>query len=170
MAVTHFKGQDVELSGIELNVGDMAPVVKLINSELKEVEVGGKKDKSQLLIVVPSLDTDTCRAETKRFNQEVAMLDMADIFVISQDLPFAQKKFCVSEGIDNLMILSDYIDKEFGKNYGVLMANSPLKGLLCRAIFIVNEYGVVSYKEIVPEVTEEPNYERILEAIKDTRV
>jgi len=169
MAVTKFKGSEVTLSGNELHIGDQAPEITLVNGSLEEIEVGGAKDQVQLIISVPSLDTATCAAETRRFNFEVGALDICTTTVVSMDLPFASAKFCSTEGIDNLEVGSDYIEKDFSKAYGVLMADNKLKGLCARAIFVVNRSGEITYKQIVPEVTDEPNYEEVLEAIKDAR-
>jgi len=170
MAGTTFKGTPVTLGEGTLNVGDKAPVVTLVDPNLNDVEVGGTCDKTQLIISVPSLDTDVCARETAEFNQLVSTLDIVHTYVISMDLPFASQKFCSTQGIDNLTVLSDYIDKDFSKAYGVLMQDSKLKGLSARAVFIVNKEGIISYKQVVPEVTEEPNYAEILEALKDTTV
>jgi thiol peroxidase len=166
---TKFKGSDVTLTGNQLNVGDQAPVVTIVGSDLEDIEVGGAKDQVQLIVAVPSLDTPVCAAETRRFNEAVGALDICTTSVVSMDLPFASAKFCSTEGIDNLSVGSDYVDKEFGKSYGVLMSDNKLKGLLARAIFVVNRSGEIVYKEIVPEVTDEPNYEEALEAIKAAR-
>ncbi len=169
MDFVKFKGTDVTVEGTELDVGDMAPLVTVVNPELEEIEIGGPSDKVQLIISVPSLDTDTCAAETRRFNQEVGALDICQTTVVSMDLPFASAKFCTTEGIDNLQVGSDYIDKDFAKSYGVLMADNKLKGLCARAVFIIDRNGVITYIQVVPEVTDEPNYEEVLEAIKDAR-
>ncbi len=169
MENTKFKGSEVTLSGTQLNVGDKAPQILLVDGSLNEIEVGGAKDKVQLIVAVPSLDTPTCAAETRRFNVEVGALDICTTTVVSMDLPFAQQKFCSTEGIDNLEVGSDYIEKDFAKSYGVLMSDNKLKGLCARAIFVVNRDGEVTYKQIVPEVTDEPNYEEALEAIKEAR-
>lgn len=169
METTKFKGTMVTLEGTPINVGDMAPVVTAVGTDLKDVEVGGAKDRVQLIVSVPSLDTGTCAAETRRFNQEVNDLDICETTVISMDLPFASQRFCSTEGIDNLTVASDYVGKEFALAYGVLMKDSPLKGLCARTIFVVDRSGEVVYKEIVPEVTDEPNYEAVLEAIKEAR-
>jgi thiol peroxidase len=167
--LTKFKGSDVTLTGTQLNVGDKAPVVTIVGADLEDIEVGGAKDQVQLLVSVPSLDTAVCAAETRRFNEAVGALDICTTSVVSMDLPFASAKFCSTEGIDNLSVGSDYVDKEFGKAYGVLMSDNKLKGLLARAIFVVDRSGEIVYKEIVPEVTDEPNYEEVLEAIKAAR-
>lgn len=170
MDKTHFKGTDVTLIGKTLNVGDEAPVVTLVDTNLDDVEIGGAQDKIQLIISVPSLDTGVCQKETTEFNQLVATLDIVHTYVISMDLPFASQKFCSTQGIENLDVLSDYIDKEFCKLYGVLMKDNKLKGLAARAVFVVNKQGIISYKHIVDEVTSEPNYQEVLDALKDTTV
>lgn len=169
MQSTKFKGSEVKLAGNEVNVGDKAPKATAIATDLSDVEIGGAKDKIQLIITVPSLDTDTCAAETRRFNEDVNNLDICETTVISMDLPFASQRFCTTSGIENLTVVSDYIDKEVSKAYGVLMADNKLKGLSARAVFVVDRSGEVVYKEIVEEVTAEPNYEAALEAIKEAR-
>jgi len=169
MATTNFKGTPVVLGGNELNVGDLAPEVTIVNADLDDIEVGGSKDQVQLIVSVPSLDTATCAAETRRFNLEVGALDICTTTVVSMDLPFASAKFCSTEGIDNLEVGSDYVEKDFAKSYGILMMDNKLKGLCARAIFVVNREGEITYKQIVPEITDEPNYEEVLEAIKEAR-
>jgi len=169
MQTTMFKGTPVKLAGNEVNVGDKAPTVIATGTDLSDVEIGGAKDKIQLIVTVPSLDTATCAAETRRFNMEVNNLDICETTVVSMDLPFASQRFCSTEGIDNLTVASDYIDKEVSKAFGVLMADNKLKGLSARAIFVIDRDGKIVYKEIVPEVTDEPNYEAALEAIKEAR-
>ena len=163
---TKFKGEIVELEGNELNVGDDAPVVTCVGTDLSDVEFGGVGDKVQLIISVPSLDTKVCAEETRKFNEDVEDLAIVDTYVVSMDLPFASQRFCSTEGISNLEVVSDYVDKSFAKAYGVLMKDNKLKGLCARAVFVVDKNGKIVYKEIVPEVTEEPNYEAVLEAIK----
>ncbi len=167
---TAVKGQKVALSGDKIQVGDKAPEVTLINGDLEDVTIGGAGNYTQLFVVVPSLDTQVCATETKEFNQRLSDLDIVETAVVSMDLPFASKRFCAVEGIDNVVAVSDYLDKEFGKKYGVLMQEGPLRGLLARAVFVVNEQGYVTYKQIVPDVTEEPDYQAALEAVKDARL
>jgi len=169
MQTTTFKGTNVNLAGNALNVGDKAPSVIATGTDLNDVEIGGAKDKVQLIITVPSLDTDTCAAETRRFNQDVNNLDICETTVVSMDLPFASERFCTTSGIENLTVASDYIDKEVSKAFGILMDDNKLKGLSARAVFVVDRSGEIVYKEIVPEVTDEPNYEAALEAIKEAR-
>jgi thiol peroxidase len=167
MATTKFKGTDVELLGNEVNVGDKAPEVTVVNSDgLGDVTVGGAQGKKQLIIVVPSLDTGVCATETRNFNAKVADLEGVSATIVSLDLPFASGRFCSAEGIDKLTVTSDFRNKDFANAYGVLLGGSVLAGVTCRAIFVVNEEGVVTYKEIVPEITEEPNYDAALDAVK----
>ncbi|MCK9492603.1 MAG: thiol peroxidase [Sulfurimonas sp.] len=169
MQTTMFKGSSVKLAGNELNVGDKAPIAIATGVDLGDVEVGGAKDKIQLIITVPSLDTATCAAETRKFNTDVNSLDICETTVISMDLPFAADRFCSTEGIENLSVASDYINKDVSRAYGVLMEDNKLKGLSARAVFVVDRSGTIVYKEIVPEVTAEPNYEAALDAIKEAR-
>ena len=166
MATTKFKGTDVELLGNEVNVGDKAPEVTVVKSDgLGDVTVGGAQGHKQLIIVVPSLDTGVCATETRNFNAKVAGLDGVKPVIVSLDLPFAAGRFCSAEGIDNLTVTSDFRNKDFANAYGVLLGGSVLAGITCRAIFVVNEEGIVTYKEIVPEVTEEPNYDAAIAAV-----
>ena len=166
MATTKFKGTEVELLGNEVNVGDKAPEVTVVNSDgLGDVVVGGAQGQKQLIIVVPSLDTGVCATETRNFNAKVAGLDGVKATIVSLDLPFAAGRFCSAEGIDKLTVTSDFRNKDFANAYGVLLGGSVLAGITCRAIFVVNEDGFVTYKEIVPEVTEEPNYDAAIAAV-----
>jgi thiol peroxidase len=166
MATTKFKGTDVELIGTEVNVGDKAPAVTVVNSAgLGDIVVGGATGKKQLIIVVPSLDTGVCATETRNFNSKVAGLDGVEATIVSLDLPFASGRFCSAEGIDKLTVTSDFRNKDFANAYGVLLGGSVLAGVTCRAIFAVNADGVVTYKEICPEITEEPNYDAAIAAV-----
>ncbi len=166
MATTKFKGTDVELLGNTVNVGDKAPAITVVNSAgLGDVVVGGATGKKQLIIVVPSLDTGVCATETRNFNAKAAGLSDVTVTIVSLDLPFAAGRFCQAEGIDNLTVCSDFRNKEFANAYGVLLGGSVLAGVTCRAIFAVDAEGIVTYKEIVPEITEEPNYDAALAAV-----
>ena len=166
MATTKLKGNPVTLSGTEINVGDAAPQVTLPNKGLEDKTVGGSKGKAQLLIVVPSLDTAVCATETRNFNTKAAAIEGLETYVISMDLPFAAGRFCSTEGIENLDVLSDFREKEFASKYGMLIADGALRGVTARAIFVIGKDGKVAYKELVPEITEEPKYDAALEAAK----
>ena len=167
MATTKLKGNTVNLAGNEVNVGDKAPEVTVVNSQgLADVKVGGAQGVKQLIIVVPSLDTEVCATETRNFNKKASEIEGVKTTVVSMDLPFASGRFCSAEGIDKLTVASDFRNKDFANAYGVLIADGALAGVTCRAIFAVDENGVITYKEIVPEITEEPNYDAALNAVK----
>ncbi len=166
MATTKLKGKEIKLSGNEVNVGDIAPIVKVVDKDLNEIQIGGQQGKAQIVVVVPSLDTDVCAAEARKFNEEAAKIENAEVVVVSMDLPFAMKRFCTTEGIENLKTGSDFRNKEFAKAYGVLISEGPLAGLTCRAVFIIDASGIITYKQIVPEITEEPDYEEVLAAAR----
>ncbi len=158
------KGAKVTLSGNKISVGDKAPIVTLISSDLKEIQVGGKTKNTQVLIVVPSIDTPVCDLEARTFNEKATSFENVDITVISMDLPFAGKRYCAAHGIDNIIVASDFQDKAFGKAYGTLIGSSILKGIEARTIFIIKN-GKVTYKQLVPEISKDPDYEAILKAI-----
>lgn len=168
MATTKLKGNPVTLSGNEVGVGDLAPVITAVAKDLSEVQVGGAQDKAQIIVVVPSLDTPVCAAETRRFNEEAAKIEGATVNIVSMDLPFAMERFCTTEGIDNLTVASDFRNKDFANAYGVLIADGPLAGVTGRAIFVVDTAGKITYKDICPEITEEPDYASALKALKET--
>ncbi len=168
MATVTFKNDTVcNLAGTEINVGDVAPVVTVVNCKpmLQNETVGGE-GKVQLVVVVPSLDTGVCDAETRRFNTEAASLEGVEVMTVSMDLPFAAARWCGAAGIENIKVCSDFRNKEFGNAYGTILADGPLAGVLARIIFVVGKDGKVAYKQIVPEITQEPNYEEALAAAK----
>ena len=167
MATTKLKGNLVNLSGNEINVSDAAPVINLAGKDLSDVQIGGSQEKAQVIVLVPSLDTAVCAAETRRFNEEASKNELVQVSVVSMDLPFAMGRFCTTEGIENLTVASDFRNKDFANAYGVLIADGPLAGVTARAIFIVNAKGIVTYKEICAEITEERNYATALAAIED---
>jgi thiol peroxidase len=167
MATVTLKGNVCNLAGNEVNVGDKAPETVVVNSAgLADVNVGGAQDQVQLLIVVPSLDTEVCATETRNFNAKAADLEGVNTTVISMDLPFAAGRFCSAEGIDKLTVASDFRNKDFANAYGMLIADGPLAGVTARAVFVVGKDGKVVYKELVPEITAEPEYDKALEAAK----
>ncbi len=169
MATVTFK-QDTtcNLSGNEINVGDNAPEITVVNCNpmLQNETVGGAKNKAQLIVVVPSLDTPVCDAETRRFNTDVASIEGADVTTVSMDLPFAAAKFCSTAGIENLKVCSDFRNKDFANAYGMLLTDGPLAGVTARAIFVVGKDGKITYKELVPEITAEPDFAKAIEALK----
>jgi len=158
------KGKTVHLTGNKISVGDVAPAVKLITSDLKEITVGGKSDKTQVLLVVPSIDTPICDMEARTFNTQAASLPNVHIIVISMDLPFAGKRYCAAHGIKHITVASDFQTKSFGKTYGTLINTSVLKGIEARTIFVIKN-GKVTYKQLVPEISQAPDYEAVLKAL-----
>ncbi len=169
MATVTFKNDIVcNLAGNEINVGDAAPVVTVVNCDpmLQDETIGGAQDKAQLVVVVPSLDTPVCDAETRKFNTEAASIEGVTVKTVSMDLPFAAAKFCSTAGITNLDVCSDFRNKDFSNAYGMLLADGPLAGVTARAIFVIDTAGNVCYKELVPEITAEPDYEAAIAAAK----
>jgi thiol peroxidase len=168
MATVTFKNDTVcNLAGTEINVGDKAPVTTVVNcNPMLQNETIGGEGKTQLVVVVPSLDTGVCDAETRRFNTEAASLEGVEVITVSMDLPFAAARWCGAAGIDNIKVCSDFRNKDFANNYGVLLADGPLAGITARVIFVIGKDGKVTYKQVVPEITQEPDYEEALNAAK----
>lgn len=164
-AVT-LKGNPVDLKGRPLQVGDTAPDFKLQDTGLQDVALSASAGKTRIIVTVPSLDTSVCHAETKRFNDEAKQLANVEILVVSMDLPFGQKRWCGSEGVETVKTLSAHRCTDFGYDYGVLIAGGPLDRCLARAVFVVDPSGQVTYVEYCGEIAEHPNYEAILAAAK----
>lgn len=168
MATTKFRNElEISTNGSLPKVGELAPDFKGVGLELNEVALGDFKGKHVILNVFPSVDTGVCAASVRRFNREAASLDNTKVICISKDLPFAQKRFCGSEGIANVEMLSAFRYNSFQDGYGLLMQNGPLAGLLARAIFVIDADGKILYEELVPEITQEPNYEAALAVLKN---
>jgi len=158
------KGNPLTLVGYDVQVGESAPNCKLTANDLSDFELVSLKGKKVIISVVPSLDTAVCDLQTKRFNQEAINFDgSVTILTISMDLPFAQKRWCGATGSDKIQTLSDHREAIFGQSYGVLVEGLRL---LARAIFVVDAKGVLQYKQVVSEITNEPNYDEVLEAVK----
>ena len=161
-----FKGIVVTLLGTFVTPGTKAPDFNLVKNDLSEYTLNENKGKYVVLNIFPSLDTGVCAMSVRRFNQMVSELPNTTVLCISKDLPFAQSRFCTVEGIENVVPLSDFRNtSSFGEAYGVLMKDGPLQGLLARAVVVINPQGKVVYSELVPEITQEPNYEAVLKVI-----
>ena len=161
-----FKGILVTLVGSFVTPGTMAPDFSLVKNDLSEYILNDNKGKYVVLNIFPSLDTGVCAMSVRRFNEMAAALPNTTVLCISKDLPFAQSRFCTVEGIDNVVPLSDFRNtSSFGEAYGVLMKDGPLQGLLARAVVVINPQGEVVYSELVPEITQEPDYEAVLKVI-----
>lgn len=161
MATVTLKGNPFTTIGNLPKVGSSAPSFTLTTTELSEVSLADFKGSKVILNIFPSIDTGTCATSVRTFNQKAANLENTKVLCISRDLPFAHKRFCGAEGIENVVSLSD-ISGDFGKNYQVAFTEGPLKGLLSRSIVIINEEGNVVYNEQVSETVDEPNYESAL--------
>jgi thioredoxin-dependent peroxiredoxin len=160
---TTLMGNPLELSGPELKKGDKAPEFELIDAGLKPVTLGDTAGKVRIFSVVPSLDTPVCDMQTKRFNEEAAGLPNVEIYTISMDLPFAQKRWCGAMGVDNVKMLSDHRTASFGTNYGTLVSSLRIDS---RAIFVVDANGTIQHAEYVPEVANHPDYDAALAAVR----
>lgn len=166
MAKITLKGTPINTIGELPAVDSKAPFFALTDGELGEKNLGDFDGKVVVLNIVPSLDTGTCIASAKRFNQEVDALGGAVIANVSADLPFAQGRACGAEGIENLVNLSSFRSPTFGTDYGVSIVDGPLEGLLSRAVVVINASGQIAYTQQVPEIVDEPDYDAALAAIK----
>ncbi|WP_433743676.1 thiol peroxidase [Falsibacillus pallidus] len=163
MASITFKQNPVTLLGNEVKVGDKAPDFKVLANDLSEVTLADSKGSVRIISVVPSIDTGVCDAQTRRFNEEASKLGNVKVLTISVDLPFAQKRWCAANGIENVQTLSDHRDLSFGEAYGVHIKELRL---LARAVFVVDSSDEVTYVEYVSEATDHPDYEGAIEAAK----
>lgn len=165
MAQVTLKGNPVHTVGELPETNTKAPDFLLTKGDLTDVSLKDFAGKRKILNIVHSLDTGTCADSAKRFNQEVDKIDNAVVLTISEDLPFAQSRFCESNGVDKVVTLSQLRNKDFGKAYGVEFADGPLAGLLSRAVVVIDENDNVIYTQQVPEVSKEPNYDEVLKAL-----
>ena len=158
-----FGGNNVTLLGSEIKVGDTAPEFKATKNDLSEWSSEENQGQVVVYSVAPSLDTSVCALQAKKFNKEAAALDGVNVVTITEDLPFAQARFCSNEDIENTIMISDYKDREFGEKYGFLIDENKL---LARGVVVVDKDGKVAYVEYVPEVTDEVNFDKALEEVK----
>jgi len=166
MATLTFKGNPINTSGDLPAVGASAPDFKLVTADLKDVTLADFAGKKKLLNIVPSLDTSVCALSTRKFNEHAKAHPDSVILVISADLPFAQKRFCGNEGLNNVVTLSMMRSRKFAKDYGVLLETGPLAGLTARAVVVLDENNRVRHAQLVPEIAQEPDYETALTALK----
>ena len=160
---TTLRGNPMTLLGPQLKAGDKAPDFEVVNDSLKPVNLETTGNHVRIFSVVPSLDTPVCDAQTKRFNEEASKLPDVDIFTVSMDLPFAQKRWCGNFGVDKIKMLSDHRSGSFGEHYGTLIKELRIES---RAIFVVAPDNTIRYVEYVKEVSDHPNYDTALEAAK----
>ncbi|MBT8178358.1 MAG: thiol peroxidase [Eudoraea sp.] len=167
MATVTLKGNPINTIGSLPEIGSMAPEFTLSKGDLSDARLSDYRGKKVVLNIFHSLDTGTCAHSVQQFNQEAAELDNTVVLCISRDLPFAQNRFCAAEGINNVVTLSEFKDGNFGKDYGLVYVDGPIKGLLSRVVVVIDEAGKVIYTEQVQETVEEPNYKAALEALMD---
>lgn len=165
MSAITFKGSKVNTSGELPKVGSVAPDFILVKNDLSEISLKDIKGKNIVLNIFPSLDTGVCAASVRKFNKEAANMTNTIVLAVSADLPFASARFCTTEGIENVVPASAFRNPEFAKDYGILMTDGPLKGLLARAVVVIDAKGNVQYTELVPEIAQEPNYQAAINSI-----
>ena len=165
MANVTLGGNPLHTNGELTAKGSNAADFSLVNSDLGTTSLDNFKGKKLILNIFPSIDTGTCATSVREFNKKASSLENTTVLCISRDLPFAQKRFCGAEGIENVVTLSDFRDGEFGKNYGLELMDGPLKGLHARSVVVLDENHNVVYTELVPEIKDEPNYEKALAAL-----
>ena len=165
MATVHLKGNPVHTNGELPAVGAPAPSFTLLGGNLADVSLADYAGRRKILNIVPSLDTAVCAASARRFNEAAGSLDNTVVLVISADLPFAQGRFCSTEGLSNVVPLSMIRGKSFAKDYGVLLVDGPLAGLCARAVIVLDEHDRVTYTQLVDEITTEPDYDAALAAL-----
>jgi thiol peroxidase len=164
MASTKFKGNEVHTNGNLPAVGSKAPEFKLVGKDLSEKSLADFAGKKVILTINPSYDTGVCQATARKFNQTVGERGDTVVVAVSADLPFAQKRFCEAEGLDHVVTASSF-RSSFAKDYGVELVDGPLKGLTARAVVVVGADGNVLASELVPEITTEPDYDKVLAAL-----
>lgn len=167
MAKITLGGNETHTIGDLPEVGSAAPDFTLVSKDMQDKTLASYHGQKVILNIYPSIDTGVCAMSTKKFNQEASKLQNTRIVCVSKDLPFALKRYCDAEGIDNLDNLTNFRDSgSFGKHYGVEIFDGPFKGLNARAVVVVDEAGKVIYTELVPEVGQEPDYDKALAALK----
>ncbi len=165
MASITLKGNPINTTGSLPAKGEKAPDFKLVKSDLSLLTLADLKGKKVVLNIFPSIDTGVCAASVRKFNAEASKLENTVVVCVSKDLPFAHSRFCVAEGLQNVVSASDFRDGSFGKDYRVTIADGPMAGLLSRAVVVLDENGIVQYTEQVPEIVQEPDYESALKAL-----
>ncbi|MDA3808881.1 MAG: thiol peroxidase [Spirochaetaceae bacterium] len=166
MADITLKGNPIKTIGKLPESGSKAPDFTLVQQDLTDIKLSDYKGKNVILNIFPSLDTATCASSVRKFNKEASSMKNSVVICISADLPFAAGRFCTTEGLKDVYTASVFRDTDFGKDYGVLLIDGPLKGVLSRAVVVVDPRGIVTYTEQVPEIVDEPDYDSALKAIK----
>jgi thiol peroxidase len=166
MAQVTLGGNPIHTNGDLPGVGAKAPDFKLTTGDLKDVTLAEYKGKRKVVNIVPSLDTPVCATSTRKFNETAGKLPNTVVLVVSADLPFASKRFCTTEGLQNVVTLSLMRDKSFAKDYGVLIQDGPLAGVTARAVLVLDENDKVVHRQLVPEIKQEPDYDQAIKAVQ----
>ncbi len=166
MATVTFKGTPVKTNGDLPAVGSRAPDFNLVGGDLSDANLSNYAGKKKILNIVPSLDTPTCATSTRKFNEQASQLDNTVVLVISADLPFAQGRFCSTEGLKNVIPLSMMRSNDFAKDYGVLIQDGPLAGLTARSVVVLDANNNVLHRELVSEIADEPDYDAALASVR----
>ena len=165
MASITIGGNPINTNGELPKIGSKAPDFKLVKNDLSTAGLSDFAGSKVVLNIFPSIDTPTCATSVRTFNADASKLENTKVLCISRDLPFAQKRFCGAEGLENVINLSDFNTGSFGKDYGLEMAEGKLAGLHSRVVIVLDENGIIKYTEQVPEIGDEPNYEAALAAL-----
>lgn len=169
METVYFNGTECHTYGSLPAVGSKAPAFDLVTKDLQEIRTDSFEGKKIVLNIFPSLDTPVCAASVRRFNAEAAGVDDTVVVCVSMDLPFAASRFCTAEGIENCVVASAFRSPLFGEKYGVQIVDGPLKGLLTRAVIIIDKDRDIVYRDLVEEITKEPDYAGALDIIKNVK-
>lgn len=165
MTTVTLKGNTIHVGGQFPQTDSQAKDFTLVKSDLSELSLNSLKGKKVVLNIFPSLDTVVCAMSVRKFNELAAKMNNTVVLAVSKDLPFAHARFCTTEGIENVTGLSAFRNSSFGEDYGVTMTDGPLAGLFARAVVIIDEDGKIQYTELVPEITQEPDYEKALKKL-----
>jgi thiol peroxidase len=165
MATVTLKGNPIHTIGELPLIGTQVPEFKVVKTDLSTLQAQDLKGKKVVYNIFPSLDTDVCAASVRKFNASASQLENTTVICVSKDLPFAHKRFCTVEGLNNVISASDFRDGSFGSSFGVVLTDGPLAGLMARSILVTDENGKVVYTELVPEIVQEPDYEAALKAL-----
>ena len=165
MATITLQGNEIHTSGDLPNVGAHAPECTLTDAELNDIPLSQWHGRKKLMNIFPSIDTGVCAMSTRKFNEHAQEHQDTVMLMISADLPFAQKRFCGDEGLENVITLSTMRSPEFARDYGVLITDGPLAGLTARAVLVLDENDTVVHSELVPEIAQEPDYEAALKVL-----
>lgn len=159
-------GNPIKVEGTFPKVGQQAPAFSLVDKDLKDVTLANYAGKKKILNIVPSLDTPVCALSTKKFNEKASSMNNTVVLIIAADLPFAMSRFCATEGLERVVVLSTMRGSEFMKNYGVAITDSPLAGITARALIVLDEHDKVIHAQLVGEIKDEPDYDAAMAVLK----